>query len=170
MRLYVMRHADAVPRGTPGYGQDAQRPLTAGGRLQARDAAKGLKCLSIPIKVILTSPYARAVQTAEEVRRVFGSGTEMTPMEELRAEANPEDTSFALRAFCAFDHLLAVGHEPHCSAWITELVTNSGTMRCLVKKGGVACVELERLPPARGDGTLRWLMTAKQLALIGKSS
>ena len=39
-------------------------------------------------------------------------------------------------------------------------------MRCLMKKGGVASIELERVPPPRGSGTLRWLMNPKHLALI----
>ena len=169
MRLYVMRHADAVPRGTPGYGPDGDRPLTAEGRLQARSVAKGLKRLNIPIKLIAASSYARAAQTAEEVRRVLSSEIEIMTLDELRAEANPEETSFALRSFSAHDHLLTVGHEPHCSAWIAELVADSGGMRCLMKKGGLACIELERIPPPRGSGTLRWLMAPKQLALIGKS-
>lgn len=168
MRLYVMRHADAVPRGTPGYGPDSERPLTAEGRLQARGVAKGLKRLDLPIKVIATSSYARAAQTAEEVRRVLGSSIEITTLDELRAEANPEEASLTLRSFSAHDHLLTVGHEPHCSAWIAELLADSGGMRCLVKKGGVACIDLERVPPPRGGGVLRWLMTPKQLALIGK--
>ena len=170
MRLYVMRHADAVPRGTPGYRHDAQRPLTAEGRLQARDVARGLKRLDVPITVIVTSPYVRAVQTAEEVRRVFGHGTEVALLEALRAEMSPDHTSLALRPFRARCHLLAVGHEPHCSAWIEALISAQGTMRCLVKKGGVACIDLEQLTPTRGSGTLRWLMTARQLALIGTSS
>ena len=169
MRLYVMRHADAVPRGTPGYGPDAERPLTPEGRLQARGVAKGLKRLEVPIKMIVTSPYVRAVQTSEEVRRVFGAGIEIATMDELRAEANPEEASLALRSFSAYDHVLAVGHEPHCSAWIAELVADSGGMRCLMKKSGLACVGLERIPPPRGSGTLRWLMASKHLGLIGKA-
>lgn len=168
MRLYVMRHAEAVPRGTPGYDPDSERPLTAEGRLQARSVAKGLKRLKIPIKMIAMSPYARAVQTAEEVRRVLGSGIEMTMLDELRAEANPEEASLALRSLSAHDHLLTVGHEPHGSAWIAELVAGAVGMRCLMKKGGVACIELEPIPPPRGSGLLRWLMMPKQLALIGK--
>jgi len=35
------------------------------------------------------------------------------------------------------------------------------------KKAAVACVELEKIPPPRGSGTLRWHLTPKQLALIG---
>ena len=32
MNLYIVRHAIAVQRGTPGYDDDSQRPLTDNGR------------------------------------------------------------------------------------------------------------------------------------------
>ena len=41
MRLLIIRHAVAVPRGTPDMEDDA-RPLTPKGRKRFRDAARGL--------------------------------------------------------------------------------------------------------------------------------
>jgi phosphohistidine phosphatase SixA len=70
-----------------------------------------------------------------------------------------------LKALSGMKAVLVVGHEPHLSAWIAELVSG-GRMQCLMKKGSVACVELEGLPPVAGSGVLRWLMTAKHLALV----
>ena len=170
MRLYLFRHADAVPRGTPGYARDAQRPLTREGHLQARQVAQGLKRLKVAPGLILTSPYVRAVQTAEEARAVFGSRVAVKTLDALRAEANPQETSLALRGVGRHQALILVGHEPHISAWLGGLVAGSGGLRCLFKKAGVACVEVEHAPPPAGSGTLRWLMTPKQLALIGKGS
>ena len=169
MRLYLMRHAEAVPRGTPGHGRDAQRPLTPEGRLEARDVARGFKRLKLPLQLILASPYTRAAQTAEEVAKLFKPVVEVKTMMELRAEVSPDETSLALRAFNAYDHVMLVGHEPHLSAWIEELVTDHGIMHCLIKKGGAACVQIDRIPPPRGSGALRWLMTPTQLMLIGST-
>ena len=165
MRLYVMRHAEAEPRGSAGISSDSKRPLTEEGQRQARRVAEGLKRLRVHVDLIVTSPYLRAVQTAEAVARVLGVRTRIHKLLELRSETAPADTSLALRAF-AEEQLLCVGHEPHLSAWIAELVAGDGGMRCLMKKGGVASIELERVPPPRGSGTLRWLMMPKHLALI----
>jgi phosphohistidine phosphatase len=164
-----MRHAVAIPRGTPGYATDAQRPLTMDGHTQARQVAEGLKRLRIPIGVIATSPYVRAAQTAERVARVFGPHVQIIELEALTAEARPADTSKALTKFASQEHVVCVGHEPHVSAWLAELVAKPDGLQVLMKKGGVACVEIEKVPPPTGSGTLRWLMTPKQLTLIGKA-
>ena len=169
MRLYLLRHAIAIPHGTPGYAQDPQRPLTGEGHSQARQVGEGLKRLNVGPDLIVTSPYVRATQTAEEVARVLGARLHVKELDELRAEADPRDSSQALRALAAHERVLCVGHEPHLSAWIAELVAGPGGMRCLMKKAGVACVEIERVPPSSGSGMLRWLLTPKQLALIGQA-
>ena len=165
-----MRHAEAVPRGNPAYSVDAQRPLTMEGQAQARQAGEGLKRLKIPVTVIATSPDVRAKQTAERVARVFGPAVQIVEVDALRSEARPADASKALGAFETQPHLLCVGHEPHLSQWLAELVAGPGGVQALFKKAGVACVELEKVPPPRGSGTLRWLLTPKHLTLIGKST
>ena len=167
MRLYLLRHAEAVSHGTPGYARDAQRPLTEEGLLQARDAAAALKRLEISVERILTSPYVRAVQTATQVAEVLGMADAVTMLDQLRSEARPSETSLALKPYASAASLLAVGHEPHLSAWLAQLCVGVDGMRCIMKKAGMACVELERLPPRQGSGILRWLLTPKQLRLIG---
>jgi phosphohistidine phosphatase len=167
MRLYLLRHATAVPHGTPEFEHDADRPLTEEGREQARRAADALKRLKIAVDAVITSPFVRAVQTAEPVARAFGLEDTLSTIEALQPEADPAKASAALRGLAAFQHVVAVGHEPHMGAWLGWL-TAPGGLRCEFKKGGMASVDIDRLPPARGDGTLRWFMTPKQLALIGK--
>lgn len=159
----------ATPRGTPGFARDADRPLTEEGRVQARDVAKGLKRLNVSPDAILSSPYLRAAQTAEEVVRILKSGTPVKTLEELRAEAPPSETSKALADFAACEQILCVGHEPHVSAWLAHLVAGPQRMQCVFKKAGVACVEVERMPLSAGRATLRWLMAPKHLAAIGKT-
>jgi phosphohistidine phosphatase len=168
MRLYLMRHALAVSREAFD-GDDARRPLTEAGHRQARQVAAGLKRLQVSVGAVVTSPYARAVQTAEHVACVFGPGFLLKKLEELEPSHSPHRTSEALRAFAMHEHLLLVGHEPHLSDWLGELVTGHHGLRCLMKKGGVACVEVDRVPPDAGSGMLRWFLTPKQLTLIGKS-
>jgi len=163
MRLYLMRHATAVPGGTPGYSDDSQRPLTDQGRDQARRVTQGLKRLKLPVDAIYTSPYVRAAQTAEEAAAILGGKVIVKHLDALRAEVEPRETSLALRALPDHGHVLLIGHEPHLSGWLAELTG----ARCVMKKAGVACVEVDRVPPVTGGGTLRWLMTPKQLMAIG---
>ena len=163
MRLYLMRHAIAVAHGAPGCGEDSKRPLTEQGHDQARRVAQGLKRLKLPVDAIYTSPYVRAAQTAEEAAHALAGRLAVKKLDALRAEAEPRETSLALKGLPEDGHVLLVGHEPHLSSWLAELTGG----RCLMKKAGVACVEIDRVPPPPGSGTLRWLMTPKQLMAIG---
>ncbi len=62
-QLYLIRHGIAVAREE--YTVDAQRPLTLQGRLKTQRVAQCLNALQIHFDLILTSPLARARQTAE---------------------------------------------------------------------------------------------------------
>ena len=63
MQLLIIRHAIAVPRGTPGI-PDEDRPLTPEGEQKFREAAEGLAKLVDRPDALLTSPWLRAKQTA----------------------------------------------------------------------------------------------------------
>ncbi len=169
MRLYLLRHAIAVSRGTPGYAQDAQRPLTEEGHAQASDVARGLKRLKLPITLIVTSPLVRAAQTAAHVQETLGGRIAVKERGELRPESHPAETSQMLKWLVPHEHIVLVGHEPHLTAWIAELCAGVGGVRCVMKKAGIACIEIDEVPPRAGSGALRWLMTPKQLALIGRA-
>ncbi len=169
MRLYLMRHAIAVDHGTPGYAQDRLRPLTEEGRTQARKVAAGLKRLKIEPDLIVTSPYVRAVQTAQEVARILQFKEPVQECDALRAEVYPAETSRALNRFSGYEQLLLIGHEPHMSSWLAELVAAPSGLHCVFKKAGVARVDLTDVPPPRGSGILKWLMTPKQLQFIGNN-
>ena len=67
MRLLIVRHAIAEDRETFARTgkKDALRPLTRYGRVQMRQAAKGLRRILPSIDLVGTSPLRRTVQTAE---------------------------------------------------------------------------------------------------------
>ena len=65
MKLYLVRHSNAVDPGSPEYEDDSQRPLTEKGRDKMERIASALKGLGAEPDRILSSPYARAKQTAE---------------------------------------------------------------------------------------------------------
>src|SRR5438876_271220 len=70
MKLLLLRHAAAVPRGTPGAPDD-ERPLTPEGKAKFRVAARGLVRVTRRPDVLLTSPLPRARVTAEIAARAF---------------------------------------------------------------------------------------------------
>jgi len=66
MKLWLLRHGEAEPRART----DAERNLTEGGRRDVRRSATFLR--GKPLKTILVSPFQRAQQTADEVRKALG--------------------------------------------------------------------------------------------------
>src|SRR5262249_25887820 len=84
MKLYLIRHAEAVPLGDNGVTRDEDRPLTEKGREQCRIVALALRQLGVRLEKLLTSPLVRARQTADEMLAHWdGRLTELKVIEEL---------------------------------------------------------------------------------------
>jgi phosphohistidine phosphatase len=167
MELYLMRHALAVPRGTAGYAQDADRPLTDDGRKKLEAVCRGLSYLATDWDVILTSPLVRARQTAEAVASYF----EMSHLIQETPVLGPGHTTKQLvgilKDLPAVKSVLAVGHEPSLSQHLSCFVFGTPRGKFSFKKSGVACLEFQERPE-EGEGTLSWMMAPAQLQRIGK--
>ena len=153
MRLLIVRHAVAVPRGTPGI-PDADRPLTPEGEKKFKKAARGLaRALDRPDE-ILTSPWSRALRTAEIAAEAWGK---LAPKKtEALAGGSFEDLAAVLEGYPAGATVAVVGHEPHLSALLARLLGASKAERVEFKKGGVALVEVTG-PLADGGRLLLFL-------------
>jgi phosphohistidine phosphatase len=166
MELYFLRHGIAGDRNDPAYLNDQDRPLTDEGIRKTREAAQGLKRLDVAFDKILTSPWLRARQTAEIVAEALGMETRLENLPELEGDRTVDELLTALGDHRA-SRLLLVGHEPLLGDTVASLVCPDGNMQVGLKKSGAAAVEIDSLPP-REPGRLLWLVTAKQLRLLGK--
>ena len=72
MHLYLIRHGIAVDREDPNCPPDTERPLTPKGMKRSHAAALGLRALDVKPNAVLTSPWLRAVQTAEIFCEMIG--------------------------------------------------------------------------------------------------
>src|SRR5262245_36346525 len=70
MNLYLLRHAKACDRSKK-WTPDSKRPLTPEGEEKMYDVARGIKKLDLSFDVILASPYARALRTAQIAAEVL---------------------------------------------------------------------------------------------------
>ncbi len=76
MRVYLMRHGEAVPPGA--RVQEEDRPLTAAGRRRVRESARAWALRDDPApEAWIVSPYVRAVQTCEICVSAFQSEAEV---------------------------------------------------------------------------------------------
>ena len=109
-KLFLLRHADASPKAQNQRDQDRQ--LTDTGRKQASDVAYEAKKNQLSFDVILTSPYLRAVQTAEIFAGVYGVPDKLVLEPSLAPGCSLEDIKQLVEQYAGCKTILFVGHEP----------------------------------------------------------
>jgi phosphohistidine phosphatase len=164
MHLYLVRHAPAFERDRTRWPDDRLRPLTPEGVKRFRKAAAGLGCLVETVACVLTSPLARARQTAE-VLSAITRWPHAREVEELAPGHTPEQVLAIVRAQKA-KSLVLVGHEPGLSELLATSVAGAGArLECEFKKGGAACLDFSSSVRA-GRARLVWLITPKALRAL----
>jgi phosphohistidine phosphatase len=155
--LFVVRHAIAEEQDQIRWPDDADRPLTMEGEVAFRKVAHGLTKLTDPPSTVLSSPYARAMRTAEILHEEAGWPSP-EPFKALEADHGPQDVIDELAAAPGGPSIALVGHEPMLSELVGLLV---GGANVELKKGAVARLDVRAL--TRGGATLRWLLPPKVL-------
>lgn len=161
MKILLVRHAAAVPRGTPGI-RDDDRPLTPRGKAKFSVAAAGLARIADRPDVLLTSPRPRAHATAEIAAHAF-EGVEPT-VEPALAHGTVEGVIAALESHPRDATVALVGHEPLFGALLARFLGASGSERLSFRKGGAALVSLPGGPTAAGR--LVWFIPPRVLRTL----
>lgn len=137
--LYVVRHGIAQKRGE-GVDDDA-RELTARGRDRMKLVAKGLADAGVRFDAILTSPLARALQTARIVEKYCAGGDAFVETDLLKPGASFDRLIEQLNGLEGTDSVAIVGHEPDLSSFVSYCIADRKTSCVRLKKGGVALLE-----------------------------
>ncbi len=164
MQLYILRHAIAVPRGTPGYPND-DRPLTEDGIAKMVESAKGIKEIVGSFDVIISSPLTRAMHTAKITAEATDYISEVVISEYL-LPGSPQRNLFGfLEGYKQHEKILIVGHEPHLGYVASSMVGINNSVVEL-KKGALGRIDINNFPP-NGTGKLIFLIQPKELRSIG---
>ena len=161
MNIFFLRHAIAVPRGTPRF-KDENRPLTKDGARKMKGAAEGMRALEMEFDRIGSSPYLRARQTAEIVSEVFGHEVEI--WNSLIADHVPRELIAALQKISG-ENVLVVGREPHFSQFISVLISGGPDAQIELKKGALCKVSSDDLIFGQ-CATLHWVLAPAQLRKV----
>jgi phosphohistidine phosphatase len=162
--LIILRHGEAG-KSLEAATRDAERALTVSGRKEVEDVAKGLARLKVEVGCIATSPLKRAKETALIAAKVLKKDDLVEMWDELRPEGETAGLYRRLSKLKRDSGVLLVGHEPYLSGMIGELVSGTKQARIILKKAGVAKVEISTFEP-KASGDLRWLMTPRQMKKI----
>jgi phosphohistidine phosphatase len=166
MDLFFLRHAKACDR-SPKFRPDSTRPLTAEGEEEMRNVARGIKRLAIEFDLILTSPYVRAARTAEILHGIVKCG-KLRTSDSLASTAELAAVIHEITAkYPKAESIVLVGHEPHMSGLMSLLLSGRSDIQIDFKKAGFAKFCINELKAGK-CACLKWLMTPKQLACLGK--
>jgi phosphohistidine phosphatase len=169
MELLVVRHGVAEDKESFAASgkDDSLRPLTKDGRWKLEQSTKGLRRQLPSLDVIATSPFARAVETAEILAEEYESAA-MEQLDALTPTGTPRKFMTWLRQRDPGDRVAVVGHEPHLSTLISWLVTGEAMEgRIELRKGGACLLQFDR-PPRMGKAMLVWALTPAILRRLAK--
>jgi phosphohistidine phosphatase len=162
MEIYILRHGEAEPksRGEAGPKKDKpdeDRKLTATGKRDVRNVVTAANKAKFRPQWILTSPLARAQETAAIAAGAF-PGSTLAITDHLRPEARPAAIWKEASRDPDISRVVLVGHEPHLSHLIAYLLDVS--LAIDLKKGALVRIDIEsREDPPRG--TLKWILTPR---------
>jgi phosphohistidine phosphatase len=149
MLLLLVRHAHAGDRDPSQWPDDTQRPLTEKGRKAHAKLARTLRNLELAPELVLTSPWLRAMQTAEIVREVM-----LLPQPPVPTTALADDPDLARIAAEVGPRgdrsvVALVGHSPWLEELAALLLTGSDRgLKVDLPKSGVMALDADRLAPA----------------------
>jgi phosphohistidine phosphatase len=165
MQLYIVRHGIAIDREDPKCPPDPERYLTEEGVEKTKQVAKSIAAFGVTADLFLSSPYVRAVQTAEIFASVLDYAKQKIRRTDLLLPG--AEPSFLFRELAKDRQASTVflfGHAPQLD---DVVATAFGSKRHLtaLKKAGVALIELKRVSPPSAQ--LVWLATPKLLRRAG---
>jgi phosphohistidine phosphatase len=155
MQIYLLRHGIAED-GKPGR-PDSERALTEEGRDKLRRVLTRARSAGVEPTVILTSPYKRALETAEAAAAELGYKGKIVRVNALVPEGMPAEVWEEIRARRGEDALLLASHEPLMSSMAAFLL-ESPSLQVDMKKAAIVRVDCDSAG-THPRGVLKWMLT-----------
>ena len=118
MRLYLVQHGDAVPKDV-----DPERPLSDQGRADIQRLQEWLSSQNVGLAQILHSGKARARETAEILRPLLKSPSQIYEGQGLAPNDSPESFLHQLRD--PKKDTLVAGHLPFVARTVSQALTGA---------------------------------------------
>ena len=157
MQLYLLRHGISEEAGL--NLPDAERALTAEGRKKLRQVLQTADNAGVKPSLMLSSPYKRAMQTAEIAKRILKYEGDIVQTNSLIPRSRAEHVWEEIRVHRSESSLLLAGHNPlfeHLAGYLL----GHPDLKMDFKKGALLRIDLEPYG-AEPKGILRWCLTAK---------
>lgn len=160
MQIYLLRHGIADdPR--PGL-DDADRALTTAGKKRLREVLKMARHAKVAPDLIMTSPYRRAIETAEIAAEELSYKEALFKTKVLVPNAAPQEVWDEIRLHKDCASVLLAGHQPSMGRVMGHLL-GAPDLLVDVKKAGMIRIDIEGFG-AHPRGILKWMAIAKLIA------
>lgn len=157
MEIYLFRHGIAfdAKAGEP----DSARKLTEQGKEKSAAIAKMAKHAGVEPSTIISSPYARAFETAQIAADELGYKGEIVTAAELVPHGAPESVWKLIGERRGESSILLAGHEPLLSSCVSYLLA-SPALRVEMKKSALVRIDVDSFRGAP-HGVLRWMLVPR---------
>jgi phosphohistidine phosphatase len=141
-QIILWRHADAAPADIEQGEDDMQRQLTTKGLIQAKKMAVWLNHKLSEPSILVSSPAARAMQTAEALKQKAIEEYALRPSANFQevlkflADLEAKNTTEIETEIKPRKSLIIVGHQPWLGQLVTHLTGFSGA-EISIKKGAI---------------------------------
>lgn len=156
MEIYILRHgiAEEPKSGTP----DAERALTDTGREKLRAVLDQAHEAGVKPSLILSSPYKRALQTAQLAGQVLRCN-KLIEAGVLTPNSSPKAVWEAICAHRRESALLLAGHEPLLGMSVGYLL-GVPALQVDLKKAALVRIDQDSFS-GQPRGVLKWMLTPR---------
>ncbi len=155
MELYLLRHGIAEDNAAT----DADRQLTEEGRQKLRRVLKRAAAAGVQPSLILSSPYKRAIETAEIAATELDYKGKILRVGSLTPDSSPPSVWSEIRGHRDESAILLAGHEPLFSSTVAFLLGSTQEMIAF-RKAALVRIDIHGFGP-QPQGVLQWMLTPK---------
>jgi phosphohistidine phosphatase len=157
MEIYILRHG-AAEDARPGH-RDSERELTGEGRKKTEAVCKLARRAGIKPTLVLSSPYARALETARIAARELEYPGHLLTIDSLVPHSSPERVWADIRTHDDQDAILLAGHEPLLSHLVGYLL-DAPSLKIEMKKSALVRIDIDA-PGVHPRGALKWMLVPR---------
>ena len=157
MELYLLRHGIAEDHAPSG--RDPDRRLTDEGREKLRRVLKRAASADVSPSLILSSPFKRALETAEIAASELRYKGEILRTGALLPDSSPPSLWSEIREHRSEPSILLAGHEPLFSSTVAWLLGSTNQMVDF-RKAALVRIDIYSFS-ASPQGVLQWMLTPK---------
>lgn len=150
MMLYLLRHGEAEPSAA----NDAARRLTVRGRQDVDSVARQFLENKLPLQLCISSPYVRAVQTAERFLDQVASDLALSQDPLLTPEVRAADVMRLLETLQA-EQVMLVSHNPLLSELNALLTEGNISLMHILDTSELVAINIDVIGLGMGRTVLR---------------